>query len=270
MVNRGLFRFSHSEAYDDLIKLLLNVRSPKLSKEFKPSVICEILHNALAPLSQDELRPLADTIDYINQAREQLTQLKQDRTAMLGIRRAYGQYNRHLVIEKAQNFMRMHKVAGEKQETLEDARSLAAQQKKQLVTLGLQLKEQKQEQEETERFHMDWLDHDVFKAEARRNQLNKDLRQHESRLGKQQQELQRKQQQLQQNEARVIQEARRNEDQHGAITASLEQLDELGQAAHFSDHVTEAESFRKRLKSIQIKPSIRISGAIMPVNTTRS
>lgn len=44
LVNKYVFGFQSSEAYEDLIKLLIQIRTPKLSKDFKPTVINEILN----------------------------------------------------------------------------------------------------------------------------------------------------------------------------------------------------------------------------------
>ena len=46
LVNKYVFGFQSNEAYEDLIKLLIQLRSPKLSKDFKPTVIYEILDSA--------------------------------------------------------------------------------------------------------------------------------------------------------------------------------------------------------------------------------
>src|SRR5690606_16259663 len=67
LVNRYVFGFETLEAYDDLIKLLIQLRSPKLSKDFKPTVIYEILEEALPPLTDDDLRYLSDSIEQMDQ-----------------------------------------------------------------------------------------------------------------------------------------------------------------------------------------------------------
>ena len=38
-VNEHLFGYSDIDSYKDLLNLLIQVRSPKLSKDFKPTVI---------------------------------------------------------------------------------------------------------------------------------------------------------------------------------------------------------------------------------------
>ncbi|HBK53887.1 MAG TPA: hypothetical protein DDZ44_08130, partial [Syntrophomonas wolfei] len=50
LVNKHLFGFENPDSYEELVKLLIQLRSPKLSKDFKPTVIYEILTNALPSL----------------------------------------------------------------------------------------------------------------------------------------------------------------------------------------------------------------------------
>jgi hypothetical protein len=55
LVNRHIFGFETAEQYQELMKLLIQLRSLKLSKDFKPSVIYEILNESLPSLSNEEL-----------------------------------------------------------------------------------------------------------------------------------------------------------------------------------------------------------------------
>ena len=45
---------------------MIQLRTPKLSKDFKPSVINEILSDSLQPLSDDDLRPMSEAIENID------------------------------------------------------------------------------------------------------------------------------------------------------------------------------------------------------------
>ena len=48
-VNRQIFGFETTEEYKEMIDLLIQLRTPKLSKDFKPSVINDILSDSLQP-----------------------------------------------------------------------------------------------------------------------------------------------------------------------------------------------------------------------------
>lgn len=61
-INDRIFGFQSMEQYNDLIQLLIRLRAPKLSRDFKPSVIYEILQSSLPVLDSDTLLPLTQTI----------------------------------------------------------------------------------------------------------------------------------------------------------------------------------------------------------------
>jgi uncharacterized protein (TIGR02680 family) len=106
LVNKHVFGFSSLEAYDDLIKLLIQLRSPKLSKDFKPTVIYEILESALPPLTDDELRHLSDTVESMDQASQQLEQLEREYESIQRLVSAYDKYNTYILTERADHSIR--------------------------------------------------------------------------------------------------------------------------------------------------------------------
>ena len=100
LVNKHIFGFESLEAYEDLIKLLIQLRSPKLSKEFKPTVIYEILEEALPPLTDDDLRHLSESIDQMEQTRQQMEQLDREVSALKKLNDTYTQYNEQVLHEQ--------------------------------------------------------------------------------------------------------------------------------------------------------------------------
>lgn len=55
MVNDQIFGFRDIRQYDQLVQLLIQVRTPKLSKDFRPSLVKGILNNSLQVLTDDDL-----------------------------------------------------------------------------------------------------------------------------------------------------------------------------------------------------------------------
>lgn len=55
LVNRHIFGFRKLEHYEQFIKLLVKVRAPRLSKEFKPTKVYEILNESLQTLTEEDL-----------------------------------------------------------------------------------------------------------------------------------------------------------------------------------------------------------------------
>lgn len=94
LVNQLLFGFDDIESYKELLNLLIQLRSPKLSKDHKPSVIYEILNNALPALGDEDLRPLASVLEDLDEISDRLEELSQHKRDMQQLVTAYDQYNR--------------------------------------------------------------------------------------------------------------------------------------------------------------------------------
>ncbi|MFC0015404.1 MULTISPECIES: TIGR02680 family protein [Allobacillus] len=119
LVNKHLFGFETIEAYEDLIKLLIQLRSPKLSKDFKPTVIYEILEAALPPLSDDDLRHLSDTIEQMDQTKQQIEQLDREATAINRLNQIYHRYNQKVLVEQASEYLQSSKRLAKEKENYE-------------------------------------------------------------------------------------------------------------------------------------------------------
>ncbi len=76
-VNRLLFGFETQEEYKELLELLIQLRTPKLSKDFKPTVINEILSSSLQTLSEDDLRPMSEAIENMDNLKTNLDSLNE-------------------------------------------------------------------------------------------------------------------------------------------------------------------------------------------------
>ena len=103
-VNRLIFGFETIEEYKELVDLLIQLRTPKLSKDFKPTVINEILGSSLAPLSEDDLRPMSEAIENMDNLKTNLDTLKQSHEAAKKISRVYDRYNQYMMFTKAQYY----------------------------------------------------------------------------------------------------------------------------------------------------------------------
>lgn len=103
-VNRQIFGFETIEEYKEMIDLLIQLRTPKLSKDFKPSVINEILGDSLQPLSDDDLRPMSEAIENMDSLSMNLKSREEARRAALKINRVFSRYNDLVLYEKADAF----------------------------------------------------------------------------------------------------------------------------------------------------------------------
>lgn len=100
-VNRMLFGFETQEEYKELLDLLIQLRTPKLSKDFKPTVINEILTSSLQTLSEEDLRPMSEAIENMDSLKTNLDTLNESIRGARQIEKAYDQYNEIVLYDKA-------------------------------------------------------------------------------------------------------------------------------------------------------------------------
>lgn len=100
-VNRLLFGFETQEEYKELLNLLIQLRTPKLSKDFKPTVINEILSSSLQTLSEDDLRPMSEAIENMDSLKTNLDNLTERIQAARQIEKVYDRYNEIVLYDKA-------------------------------------------------------------------------------------------------------------------------------------------------------------------------
>ncbi len=92
MVNNLLFGFRSIEAYDEFINVLLQLRSPKLSKDYKPTKLMSILSNVLNPLTDEDLRPLSEAIEEMDNTKEKIEKLSSDATRDIRVRSIFNRF----------------------------------------------------------------------------------------------------------------------------------------------------------------------------------
>jgi uncharacterized protein (TIGR02680 family) len=95
-VNRQLFGFPDVKMFRDLVELLLNLRSPKLSRDLKPGVVNDILSRSLNELTEKELDPLTETIDIIDKHEARLHKTKQEIEILTSLCNAYNTYTQYI------------------------------------------------------------------------------------------------------------------------------------------------------------------------------
>lgn len=103
-VNRQVFGFETPEEYKEMIDLLIQLRTPKLSKDFKPSVINDILSDSLQPLSDEDLRPMSEAIENMDTMNMNLKSRKEARQAAEKINTVFTKYNKKMLYDKAVRF----------------------------------------------------------------------------------------------------------------------------------------------------------------------
>ncbi|MCQ6274821.1 TIGR02680 family protein [Bacillus sp. V3B] len=165
LVNKHVFGFQSVEAYEDLIKLLIQLRSPKLSKDFKPTVIYEILESALPPLTDDELRHLSDTIESMDQAQQQLEQLEREYTSIQRLESVYDTYNTFILAERVQQWNRAQQKSQEAEKQVQELTQRYEDYEKEILQLTVDKQMYQQQKQVAEQEKLSLQKHEVWSLE---------------------------------------------------------------------------------------------------------
>jgi len=118
MVNKYIFGFEDIAEYDQLIDLLVQLRSPKLSKDYKPTVLYEIMEESLKPLSDDDLRPMSEAIENMDMIEASILGLKSALESANRLKVIYDRYNMGVLYYKAKNYINALNLLNETEERI--------------------------------------------------------------------------------------------------------------------------------------------------------
>ena len=104
-VNQYLFGFRKEEQYEQFIKLLVKVRAPKLSKEFKPTKVYDILNDSLQTLTDEDLRAMVEAMEKMDEIQDSLEMLNRAFDDVKIIRNEYMRYNQYMLAKKAEAYL---------------------------------------------------------------------------------------------------------------------------------------------------------------------
>ncbi|WP_070121728.1 TIGR02680 family protein [Bacillus marinisedimentorum] len=170
LVNKLIFGFETIEAYEELIKLLIQLRSPKLSKEFRPTVIYEILEAALPPLSDDDLRHLSDTIEQMDQTKQQIEQLERELSSLEKLNKAYDIYNQRYIADQAAEYRKASRRALKEEKEFEQLGQDQEKLKVEIQELSDKVQFLKQDKDTYEKQKQRLQSHKVWNLEEEKKQ----------------------------------------------------------------------------------------------------
>ncbi len=119
LVNKHIFGFPRLEQYEQFIRLLIKVRAPKLSKEFTPKKVYEILNDSLQTLSDEDLRAMVDAMEKMDSIQDKLGGLKRAYKDLQSIRNEYVKYNQYMLGQKAAAYLEEKELVDEARGRLE-------------------------------------------------------------------------------------------------------------------------------------------------------
>ncbi len=243
MVNQYVFGFEDIGKYEELMKLLIQLRSPKLSRDFKPSVIYEILNESLPTLSDEDLRPLAETLENMEKTRLAIEQLKREQGAFEAICKAYTAYNRAVLAERALGEAECRRAIQRLKDQIGEQEAELAQAARAAETAKNRQQELTVEAEALRREQGDLQEHEAYKAAEKKKEAESQLEletaqraRKEETLGK----MRRRELELQEMAQKEEAEMARLEEQAEEL---LEDLLSLAEDADFSAHRALVQGF---------------------------
>lgn len=104
-VNKLLFGYDSIEDFEEMVDLIVNIRTPKLSRDMKPSTVYDIMQNSLPGLSEDDLRQLSDTIENLDSLQTKLNVIKESYQGASRLKNDYDRYNKFMLYEKMKKYI---------------------------------------------------------------------------------------------------------------------------------------------------------------------
>ncbi|WP_028784018.1 TIGR02680 family protein [Thalassobacillus devorans] len=245
LVNKYIFGFETIDAYEDLIKLLIQLRSPKLSKEFRPTAIYDILEAALPPLSDEDLRHLSDTIEHMDQTKQQIEQLDRELAAITKLNDAYQVYNEWKIADQAEELLNAHRKA-DREATKHDEQSASlVRLRDEIKRLEITAQELDQEKDALDKKDKRLRNHEVWNLENERTSEAQAIQELQDSIGKKDAKWdERRQKELQAIDDRKNQIDKidtRQEEIEDIVTG----LEDDAEAASFSQHDINLQDFRR-------------------------
>ncbi|KNZ43140.1 TIGR02680 family protein [Acetobacterium bakii] len=236
LVNDLVFGFDDLDEYDELVKLLVQLRSPKLSKDFKPTVIYEIMENSLQPLSEDDLRPMSEAIENMDNIKSRLEVLKDCKGAADRIRQAFDRYNQFIVLDKARQFYDHHlrleqqkNLKNKKTREIDKAGKEIASLKEKIIKLEIVLQTQQEKKRELE-------SHDSVKIREKIMQTEKEIQELATQRFEKDNQHETKRQQERDLDNQVSGYRQNIEAGERGIIKQLTEMDDLAETFVFDEH----------------------------------
>lgn len=124
LVNDRVFQFRDIRQYDQLIQLLIKVRTPKLSKEaFRPSEVKKILNDSLQVLTDEDLSAMVSTMERMDALEDTLRDLQGAMRDAAIIRNEYTRYNQYMLGMKGKAYLNAHTKTLQLRNQLQDVKT---------------------------------------------------------------------------------------------------------------------------------------------------
>lgn len=234
-VNRLLFGFETMEEYQEMLDLLIQLRTPKLSKDFKPTIINEILSRSLQTLSEDDLRPMSEAIENMDSQKTNLDTLDESIQAAERIERTFDQYNQIVLYDKAQLFVSCARDCKKQEKRLKELAQERAESAAGLEEEKVRYEELRREEEVLEQEENSLQDSDAAKLKRQEIELTGKKEQAERESAEKRRQEQEKEDRYREIENRQKKQNAKNEQLWKEIESGLTRMEETLGEIPFDD-----------------------------------
>ena len=235
-VNRQIFGFETVEEYKELIDLLIQLRTPKLSKDFKPSVVNDILSDSLQPLSDEDLRPMSEAIENMDTMNLNLKAREAGYQAAEKIQRVLDRYNRLTLFEKADRCCENQKKLSEAEREAKAQADETDRSRERVLALEQEISELDARRDAMEKERESLSKSDAVSLKSRELDLAARIRTRESLLEEKQRQLDAKQEQYTEIEGKKKQEEDRAYEKERELDSILEEMQSEAGEMSFEEH----------------------------------
>lgn len=237
MVNRMLFSCAEMEQYEKLLRLLIQLRKPKLSKDFSPRLVQEILNASLQPLSEEDIAPMVNSMEKMDDIQHHLEALGQSLQEARQLRNEYTRYNQYVLGKKGQYFLAARQFTQQRQAEVQSLEERVALTQKALEEARESHREAEQQTGELSR-QLEVLREgsDLDSAVRRKEECRRQVARQQETIDQEQQEERRKQNALDAKERDRRQAARRCDDQAEELEQAFRELGEQDEELQYPGH----------------------------------
>lgn len=246
LVNELIFGFDNSDIFDDLIKLLVQLRRPKLSKDFKPTVIYDILRQSLPALKDDDLHSVADTLEQLDQARQQLEQRIIEKRLMEDVTGRYLKYHDYCVAEMALHLNETSKKLKDDQKELQKAKNDYAESQDRQTTLEKEAEQLNIDNDVLTKERDDLQKHEVFRLVSEKAQLVQKIKDQSVKLASDEEKTRKKQNQVEAQRKEIEKNEWEGESLNKEVTDLESEMTDFGAAAGFTEHINLLKDYERQ------------------------
>jgi len=244
-VNDLLFGYSDVDDYSELIKLLIQLRSPKLSKDFKPTVLYEIMTNSLQTLTDEDLRPMSEAIESMDITKNRLESLEEAKKSCNKIKNMYDKYNQVILYEKTRDLLDINNLYIDIEKDVIRKNKEIIQKQDEIKNYGVDLQNKNSEQKLFEAKKENLQDRDEFKLLDKLSLYENELKEDHIKLTKKKEQLEQKKSKEIDIEASIKTITENCQFKEKSIKEILDEMSSLSEFIGFDEHVFMQDEFSK-------------------------